>query len=127
MMSYSKASLQSLIRNHLLRPTAKNNTFRSLLPLSEDITASEIRSPECQTTGFAPVPFRFGLAAKHFADQARIEVRGRPIKIDDDVDYDDDRDTDEDGSDDENLCSDDDDMMVVEEEEEEDGDFVYKK
>lgn len=44
------------------------------------------------------VQFRSGLAAERFVSQARVEARGRPVKIDDDFSDDVDSDDDGDGS-----------------------------
>ncbi|KAI8007894.1 hypothetical protein LOK49_LG07G03149 [Camellia lanceoleosa] len=95
MMSYTKASLHHLIRRHL-RPTttaAAANAPGSLRPLSEfmrffilqDFAASEVRLG----CGVAPirVGFAFGLEAERLNDESRVEVRGGPIKIDDEVNY----------------------------------------
>ncbi|CAL5341951.1 unnamed protein product [Camellia sinensis] len=93
MMSYAKASLHHLICRHL-RPTttaAAANASGSLRPLSEfmsfcisqDFSASEVRFG----CGVAPirVGFAFGLEAERLKEESRVEVRGGPIKIDDEV------------------------------------------
>lgn len=115
-MAHGRTPLQTLIRRHLLPVQLMNGSTGSLLASPELRT---LRGPDGDsienhrsTGSLSSVQFRFGLAVDRLGSQARIEARGRPVKIDDDFsddgDFSDGGDSDDGGfsDDDDGFCSD---------------------